>query len=260
MNYEPGSHYIKHDGYVEIIRNLEFTYSKEWAESLVRSRHTYLRAEYTVNQLKKYLVSNPLILDYGCGCGVLVDLLNKKGYLAEGVDNSPALIEYCRSHMTGKFNLGTEQDSNRLYDVIILEEVIEHFSDPWNLVSSIRSLLVAGGILYIETPNVEYGSQCIRSSDHKTCFTASGLLRLLSDSKFEVLELSTKTFPLNVVLQQAGGVPQGEIVKSGLVIKLYPFIKWAINHLIYNPLLQLPCWVSDRRNKGYYLTVVARKV
>lgn len=49
-------------------------------------------AEYLIRQLKKYEIEDGLVLDLGCGTGVMTELLSSAGYDMIGVDNSEEML------------------------------------------------------------------------------------------------------------------------------------------------------------------------
>lgn len=49
-------------------------------------------AEYLIKQLKKYGIEDGLVLDLGCGTGVMTELLSEAGYDMIGVDNSEEML------------------------------------------------------------------------------------------------------------------------------------------------------------------------
>ncbi len=91
-----------------------------------------------LKRLKKCgLEKEHLILDYGCGSGLFVDLLKQSGYkFAFGFD--PYVKEF-------------SQRPNRKFDFIILNDVIEHVDDPRDLVKDCITLLKPKGRIYIGT-------------------------------------------------------------------------------------------------------------
>ena len=80
------------------------------------------------------------ILDYGCGSGVLVQFLKARGYDVVGYDrfsegfDDPAILEAS-------------------YGCIVCQDVIEHVDDPLALLSQFGTLIDAGGIISIGTPD-----------------------------------------------------------------------------------------------------------
>ncbi|HEY7837223.1 MAG TPA: class I SAM-dependent methyltransferase [Terriglobales bacterium] len=96
------------------------------------------------------------LLDIGCSFGVLVEEARRAGFDASGLEADLGAAEFARS----KF--GVEVFSGRLdqavfppgsFDVVVLNDVIEHILDPIPFVTEVRRLLRPGGILLLETPN-----------------------------------------------------------------------------------------------------------
>jgi SAM-dependent methyltransferase len=134
--------------------------------------------EYTPEELlyfrnkieQKYLVLKKLLphkngstgslLDIGCGEGFTLDYFKNKNWNITGIDFSdfgcrrfnPACLPYLH---TGDIY---EQmipliNSNTRYDVIWLDNVLEHVLDPLYLLRESKKLLQEGGVIVIEVPN-----------------------------------------------------------------------------------------------------------
>ena len=95
-------------------------------------------------------------LDVGCGTGILVEIANKMGYRAIGIDPSVALIEiglakdrpiFCAT--LENFSLGDE-----LFDVISLIDVIEHVDNPIAVMKLVSKYLKPNGFVCLSTPDV----------------------------------------------------------------------------------------------------------
>ncbi|MDB4985453.1 MAG: Methyltransferase type 12 [Myxococcaceae bacterium] len=83
------------------------------------------------------------VLDYGCGGGVFVQLLQQEGYsLARGYDPYAKEGPYREPPGTG-------------YDVVLSQDVIEHVASPREHLETLKSLTVPGALLFIGTPNAE---------------------------------------------------------------------------------------------------------
>ena len=50
-------------------------------------------AEYLIGSLKEYGIEDGIVLELGCGTGVMTELLAESGYDMIGVDNSPEMLE-----------------------------------------------------------------------------------------------------------------------------------------------------------------------
>ena len=99
-------------------------------------------AQVFVGWLKNMGIPVPLldssILDYGSGSGLLTEAFRKIGFKADGYE--PMLH--------GAFN---PANYSRAYDVIILNEVVEHLDDINQTLDIVYSVLAANGVIIIKT-------------------------------------------------------------------------------------------------------------
>ncbi|MBD3419432.1 MAG: methyltransferase domain-containing protein [Chitinivibrionales bacterium] len=96
---------------------------------------TYLSG--VAEKLKHIPLTDPAVLDYGCGREqVLTMLLKRRGYAALGYD--PV------------FGLNPDLNHSR-FDIIVMCEVIEHFRNIGDELIRLRTLLKPGGYLLIRT-------------------------------------------------------------------------------------------------------------
>lgn len=98
------------------------------------------------------------LLDVGCGPGFLVGEAVRRGWKGQGVETREVLAEYARDE------LGLEVFHDDLiaaalpddrFDVVHLNEVIEHVVDPVGLLREIHRVLRPGGMAYLRTGCVE---------------------------------------------------------------------------------------------------------
>ena len=122
------------------------------------SYHQQYYFNYTENyapQLKtirKY--GKKTVLDYGCGDAGLISFLHRNKYEVTGVEYDEFLIEKLRQNFIG-INFITEKDfwsKTETYDIIHLGDVLEHTSDPINLMGKLTAKLNPGGLFFIEGP------------------------------------------------------------------------------------------------------------
>lgn len=105
-------------------------------------------------------LSNKLILDVGCGAGILTESLAKHGAVATGIDASPDVISVAQQHAKDA-NLTIEYTNTiienfshtQLFDVITCMELLEHIPEPSKLILDCANLLKPGGKLFISTIN-----------------------------------------------------------------------------------------------------------
>ncbi len=99
--------------------------------------------------------SSGKLLDIGAGSGILVEEAQKLGYIAEGVEPSKWLcnqaVERGLPVHHGTF---PHVNINPPYEVVTLIDVIEHVSNPVELLKSIHPIMAADGIGVVVTPDV----------------------------------------------------------------------------------------------------------
>jgi 2-polyprenyl-3-methyl-5-hydroxy-6-metoxy-1,4-benzoquinol methylase len=146
------------------------------------------------------------ILDFGCGPASFLALLRDEfGFEnIEGLElneNSAGIAARCYG-ITLTPNI--EKLKHTTYDVILLFEVIEHLTNPSEVISLCRNLLGHGGKLFVTTPSVRSiparfcPSHCGHYSapGHVSLFTEEAISRLLSRFNFKIERLETDDAPL----------------------------------------------------------------
>jgi 2-polyprenyl-3-methyl-5-hydroxy-6-metoxy-1,4-benzoquinol methylase len=136
-------------------------------------------------------------LDIGCGEGGFLEWATAAGWEALGIDPDPGAVESARRRgldvRCGGVNvLSGEQAS---FDVVTLNHVIEHVHDPGLLLYRVRELLKPGGMLWIDTPNVDstghrlFGPSWIGLDPprHLVLFRPSSLRRILNSAGLNVV-------------------------------------------------------------------------
>jgi len=99
------------------------------------------------------------ILEIGCSNGRNVSLpLAERGYDITGVDLHEPSIDWANennSFANARFICrdAAEFQSERTFDVVVLSDILEHVSDPLQLLELARSLIGEGGMVLICIPN-----------------------------------------------------------------------------------------------------------
>jgi SAM-dependent methyltransferase len=111
-----------------------------------------------VLQLEKLCAERPLrVLDFGCGDGAFIEQCRLYGFEAVGVDRASARAERNRGTLYADI-----REVSGPFHVITMFEVLEHLEEPRRIVEALKPLLIARGILIIETPDAS-GVRDIRS-------------------------------------------------------------------------------------------------
>ena len=135
------------------------------------------------------------ILDVGCGSGTLLGLLKQQGFRVTGVDFSPeaarvAFAEHGVRVVIG--SLGEAAFPGQSFDVVTLFHVMEHVTNPRDVLAEVFRILKPGGAIVLQVPNIEswqfqvfgarwYGLDIPR---HVIDYSKSAMLKLLDDSGF----------------------------------------------------------------------------
>ena len=104
-------------------------------------------------------LSGKRVLDFGCGAGLLTEPLTRLGGKVTGVDAALENIAVAQAHaaqsgLTIDYRTGgTEVVAGERFDLITCLEVVEHVANPADFVAELASLLDAGGLLILSTPN-----------------------------------------------------------------------------------------------------------
>lgn len=93
------------------------------------------------------------ILDVGCGSGFFMLMFDGK---IIGLDNAEN-VDICKKRGLQTYPVDLEKDrfplENSTFDIAVCLEVLEHLSDPSNVLDEIHRLLKSDGYLLISTPN-----------------------------------------------------------------------------------------------------------
>lgn len=134
------------------------------------------------------------ILDIGCGMGHFLYFLEKEGYINySGIDISPENVKFCEEH---RFHVELcdavrfLEESNKPYDVIIMNDILEHFKkdEIMRLLGLINKNLAPQGKVIIKVPNAANplmgGSSRYYDFTHEVSFTEESLSQVLRICSF----------------------------------------------------------------------------
>ncbi len=108
-------------------------------------------------------LKNKLVLDVGCGGGILAESFAKAGASVTGIDLSSVAIESATAHAKESnlkidYRLSSAAElakSGKKFDIIVCAEVLEHLSrdDLDAFLDSVLGMLKSGGLLFFGTIN-----------------------------------------------------------------------------------------------------------
>jgi len=156
------------------------------------------------------------ILDIGCGSGDFLKFMKKFGWIVFGIEPSKDFFKEAKEKKIRVYNLSFEEFIDRKgtenkFNVIVLDNFLEHIPRPKETIMNCRKLLSPNGILYIKVPNdfnklqllaqrkVKKKQWWVASPDHINYFNFNALEKLLEFCGFEIF-LRTTDFPMELFL------------------------------------------------------------
>jgi 2-polyprenyl-3-methyl-5-hydroxy-6-metoxy-1,4-benzoquinol methylase len=122
------------------------------------------REQYLPHRLELYARFMPYLepfretgrlLEIGSGYGYFLEMAGKAGWKSEGVEISPYCCQVARQRgcRVWEGDLANTSLNPATYDVVVLWDVIEHFTQPDEMIRDCRALLRPGGALVMRTPD-----------------------------------------------------------------------------------------------------------
>jgi len=151
-------------------------------------------ARQTLGNLLKRLCKGGIkksssILDYGCGNGIFATFLKQKGY--KNVDSYDPYVEPFTKQPTKK------------YDLVVLNDVLEHVEEPGDLLDLAADLVNKGGLLYAGTADsagvdsmqdLEIHRMRLHQPFHRKIFTQEKLRELGKQRHYQELTVYTRSY------------------------------------------------------------------
>lgn len=158
------------------------------------------------DQIESAVPERGKLLEIGSGCGGLLTELGARGWFIEGMEPSPIFAEIAEKQTGSRgiihqqaFQEGIGSLPSEPYQVVIAIDVIEHLIDPWVFIQKVAEILMDGGSLILQTPNVNSLRRIIQGSaweqfkpdEHPLLYSAQALTTLLTQAGFRVSTMET---------------------------------------------------------------------
>jgi 2-polyprenyl-3-methyl-5-hydroxy-6-metoxy-1,4-benzoquinol methylase len=135
------------------------------------------------------------LIDIGCSVGTFMDVAKKRGWDVTGVELNPNAYELCKKKGHKVYNAPVgpallEKLDRKDFDLVCLNDVIEHFADPLETMKLVAPLVRDGGMLMIDTPNWESivaRTFQLKTREHLFYFNETTAKRLLGQVGFDVV-------------------------------------------------------------------------
>ncbi|HEX5706682.1 MAG TPA: class I SAM-dependent methyltransferase [Pyrinomonadaceae bacterium] len=172
-----------------------------WAYELLVGSSVGGRCDFLVELLaRRGVARGARVLDAGCGAGAYAIELARRGFVVDGLDASPALVEESRARVAAanpsarrvSFAVGdiVRMDADARYDAVLCRGVLNDLLDDESRREVFRSFaraLRAGGVLVFDVR--EWGATAARKSRapvfEKTVETARGRLTFRAETRLD---------------------------------------------------------------------------
>jgi hypothetical protein len=189
-------------------------YTMEWTpESLAREFDSGYKDQIFQTVLEGLEERRPAglpktLLDVGTHVGRFVYLARQAAWEAEGAEFNPVTASYAAQRTAAPIHQGRAQDlaaQGRRFSALTLNDVLEHIPQPGPLLTELRGLLPAGGVVAIKVPHgpmqrIKEGVRrsILRQADagvgtryvHVNHFTVTSLRRCLEEAGFRTVTVA----------------------------------------------------------------------
>ncbi|GAB2558011.1 hypothetical protein GCM10027065_31370 [Rhodanobacter koreensis] len=197
------------------------------------------------------------LLDIGCGNGDFLANARDAGWDVVGIDTDPKAVAVAKQRgldvRVGGIDLFAGESDG--FDAITLSHVLEHLHDPRQFIRAVHRLLKPGGVIFVDTPNIEsrgarrWGRNWrgLETPRHLVLFSQPGLVGLLKAAGFEDIQTKRRTavrrsMYLASLRMQLGKSPDGSEPH-----RLPPLMRLCL------------MWPIARAQDDEFLTFLARK-
>ena len=171
------------------------------------------------------------VLDFGCGGGFFLRVCQRLGATVKGIEPSPIGAEFARSHGLDVFHGTLEQfETDEKFDIITVNQVLEHVPDPISTLTRLKSLLAPGGTILIAVPNAacSWAKKLGWKWDgadlpfHLLHFTPESMARAAGRAGLKVQRIRTYSEPWIVAFSMRKHLRENWLIPGRLTAALYP--------------------------------------
>lgn len=154
------------------------------------------------------MINSGNVLDIGCGDGLFLEMLKKKGVKGWGVDISPVAVEKCKSKgidaIVHNFSDGPLPPFDTVFDYVVLLDVLEHNYNPELILN--EAAKVKSKYVIISVPNFNSLPARLQilfgkvpennrpNKGHVYWFNQKSLLNVIDKAGLKVVEDHSHTF------------------------------------------------------------------
>jgi len=165
---------------------------------------TVERYERLFNLFSRLIDKDSRILDVGCSMGGFLDFLNKRGFEnLYGIDVSKGYVDVSKGYNIKYGNAESIPFEDNFFDVVILDQVMEHIQDLKRAIIEVKRVLIDGGLVCIGVPDAsEYDKSYffdyfwILLREHIQHFDLEHLKILLEGEDFKLIKFIKTRSPM----------------------------------------------------------------
>jgi 2-polyprenyl-3-methyl-5-hydroxy-6-metoxy-1,4-benzoquinol methylase len=175
-----------------------------WAHMMFQKQNVHSLPSKSIYQRVNTLIRLRLVgkklLDVGCGKIDFLLAAKYAGFRVAGMDIAEPIIHQLQRYAIRAYRSLSEIQHNT-FDVVTCFDVIEHTTNPKDLLLEIRKILKKNGTLLFSTPNASALSARLLGESwwvfgpdgHYVLFTPKGLRIFLENNGFSVVDMKTNT-------------------------------------------------------------------
>jgi len=152
----------------------------------------------TMKRLRGHAGLAGALLEIGVGSGSFLAYAQERGFVPLGCDLSPAICRRVERNIGVRMHCGPLESlpDQQRFDVVVMNHVLEHVSDPQSLLKGALAHLKPGGVLHLAVPNVAAWEARLPGWNsyepyHLLYFTPRTLRATAEKAGFEILEVTT---------------------------------------------------------------------
>lgn len=196
------------------------------------------------------------VLDVGCGTGLLVSYLNKKGYRSIGCDNSESAVSTAKK--INKKGTIINASATKLpfgknsFDLVTAISLVEHLTKKGALqfIDEAKRILAPGGFIFIVTPNYASPFRIIQGKKwfawqdptHINFYTPQKLSKIMAKRGFDNLKFQ---FELKYKDNPNWEFPPAAAILPSIIKKFFIYLSYSTPFYI----VRNSFWLSAQKTK-----------
>jgi putative peptidoglycan lipid II flippase len=220
------------------------------------------RAKYTAGYLQErnLFFKSARILDVGCSEGSLLKEIKRRdpGVEVVGIEPNVAFAKFARDHVGSKvYSTLADLSANgeSVFDLIIVNHVLEHVENPVDLLTRLKHLMARGGSIYVDVPDINaYRSLADFHIAHRYHFSVRTLLATAHKADLRVADIGRHSPPHHpysvrslLMLQCAQPtMPEAELDDGGVYDRIRAINRWGWYYHLRQRVLSLGLRILGR--------------